>query len=337
MTKIDNLLDKPLVDKCTNKIWVILNPIAGKGKALKQYPKIKRILKDSGRDFEIILTKESGDALNMARDLPVGSDDITVAAGGDGTCNEVINGLLMRPKNENFPEAVPLFGVLPIGRGNDFSSTPKIPQDVEKACSLLISSIKQSSCIKPIDAGFVKGGFFPQGRFFVNGIGIGFDTKVGFEAAKLKIKSGISYVIAALILVARFEPSPVLKISYTDNEQNNVETTLPAVLVSVVNGRRMGGSFYMGPDALLDDGLLDICYVKHIPSRLGLLKIISHYTKGTQGQLDGVTFGRGTFFRLTALEGGMAAHCDGETVCYDGKELEISCVPNALRLIVPGV
>jgi diacylglycerol kinase family enzyme len=174
----------------------------------------------------------------------------------------------------------------------------------------------------------VKGGFFPEGRYFINGIGIGFDTKVGFEAAKLKIKSGIAYAIGALILIARYEPSPVLKIRYDENE-----VTLPAVLVSIVNGKRMGGSFYMGPKALLNDGLLDICYVQHQHSRLSLLKILKHYTKGTQEICDGVKFGRGKHFHLQALQGGMAAHCDGETVCYDGKELEITSIPGAIRLI----
>ncbi|MDR3020618.1 MAG: hypothetical protein LBU66_06920, partial [Treponema sp.] len=76
-----------------------------------------------------------------------------------------------------------------------------------------------------------------------------------------------------------------------------------------------------------------ICYVRHKPSRLSLLKVLVHYTKGTQEKLDGVHFGRGSRFHLKALEGGMAAHCDGETICYDGKELEITCIPNALRLI----
>jgi YegS/Rv2252/BmrU family lipid kinase len=301
------------------KLWVVLNPTAGKGKAAKQHPKIERFLRESGRDFEIYLTKGPGDALETVRNLSMGENDVVVAAGGDGTCNEVVNGLLKRPPSS----APPLFGILPIGRGNDFSATPGIPQDVEKALQLLIDSN-----VRRLGAGLVKGGFFPGGRYFVNGIGIGFDTKVGFEAAKLKIKSGISYAIGALIMVARYDPSPVLQIRFDDNE-----VTLPAVLVSVVNGRRMGGSFFMGPDALLDDGLLDICYVQHQKSRFTLLKIISHYTKGTQGECEGVNFGRGSRFHLKALEGGMAAHCDGETVCYDGKELEITCIPGALRLI----
>jgi len=300
------------------KLWVIFNPTAGKGKAEKQRPKIERFLRESGRDFEILITKGIGDALNMARELNIGADDITVAAGGDGTCNEVINGLLRR--NAGAP---PVFGILPIGRGNDFSATPGIPQDVEKALQLLITGNA-----KPIDAGFVKGGFFPDGRYFINGIGIGFDAKVGFEAAKLKIKSGISYAIGALITVIRYEPSPVIQIRFDDKE-----ITIPAAIVSILNGRRMGGIFFMGPYALIDDGLLDICCVRHQESRFNLLNILSHYTKGTQGECKGVSFDRGSRFHLKALEGVMAAHCDGETVCYEGKELEITCIHNALRLI----
>jgi len=308
-----------LSSETLKKIWVILNPIAGKGKAAKQYPVIDNFLHKSGLDYEIILTKKPGDALDIARDLQLKENDITVAAGGDGTCNEVVNGLLARTSAVEKP----IFGILPVGRGNDFSSTPGIPEDVEKALQILVAAK-----IRSLDVGVVKGGFFPQGRYFVNGVGIGFDTKVGFEAAKLKIKSGFSYFIGALITIARYEPSPVLQIRYDNNE-----ITIPAAIVSIVNGRRMGGSFYMGPNAIIDDGLLDICYVRHQPSRLSLLKILTHYTKGTQSECEGVSTGRGLNFHLKALEGGMAVHCDGETVCYDGKELEITCIPGALRFI----
>jgi YegS/Rv2252/BmrU family lipid kinase len=304
----------------TGKFWIILNPTAGKGKAAKQYPKIERFLQERGRQFEILLTRGPGDALDMARNLPLGADDAVVAAGGDGTCNEVVNGLLTR---QTPPAQPPIFGILPIGRGNDFSSTPGIPENVEQALEILTGRK-----LRPLDAGFVKGGFFPEGRYFVNGVGIGFDTKVGFEAAKMKIQSGLAYAVGALISIIRYEPSPLIRIRYGEQE-----TTVPAVIVSVVNGRRMGGCFYMGPNALLDDGQLDICFVRRPPSRLRLIKIVLHYPKGTQSQCEGVFTGRASVFHLTALEGGMAAHCDGETVCYDGTELEIRCVPGALRLI----
>ena len=303
-------------------IRVILNPTAGKGKALKKQPLIEKSLSDSSYDFQIFTTNYAGNAIEIVRNLPLQKNDITIAAGGDGTCNEVVNGLLNNPLCSSSP---PIFGIIPIGRGNDFSSTPGIPEDPEKAVQIILDGKT-----RPLDAGFVKGEFFPDGRYFINGVGIGFDTKVGFEAAKMKIKSGIAYTVGALITLIRFEKSPVLNIRFDDNE-----VTLSAVLVSVVNGRRMGGSFFMGPKAVLDDGLLDICCVQHQKKRSQLLKIFSHYKKGTQEECEGVTLNRARKIHLKALEGGMAAHCDGETVCYEGKELLIESVPGALKLLSP--
>jgi YegS/Rv2252/BmrU family lipid kinase len=296
---------------------IILNPIAGNGKALAQLPKIERFLKKAEARFEILTTTKAGDALEIARKSP--PEAILVAAGGDGTCNEVINGLLAR--NQGTP---PVFGILPIGRGNDFSSSVGVPEDPETALQILLEKK-----IRPLDAGLVKGGYFPEGRYFVNGIGIGFDTKVGFEAAKMKgIHSGFSYALGALITVIRFEKAPLLEISY-----GNETKIIPALIVSIMNGRRMGGSFYMGPDALLDDGALDICMVQQTSGRLKLINIVMHYPKGTQAECEGVFMGRAADIHIKALEGGMAAHVDGETVCVDGKELTINCIAGALRLI----
>jgi YegS/Rv2252/BmrU family lipid kinase len=302
-----------------NKLWIILNPIAGKGKAIQRYPKIEEFLKKSGQNFEIILTKGPGDALEIARNCP--PEDVVAAAGGDGTCNEVVNGLLSRRIP---PAGPPFFGLLPIGRGNDFSSSAGIPEDLEDSLNLLLQ--KKS---RPLDVGFVKGGFFPEGRYFVNGIGIGFDTKVGFEAAKMKyIHSSLSYALGAIITVARYEPSPLLEIQYDDTE-----LTQSAAIVSIMNGRRMGGIFYMGPNAALDDGALDICVIRRPATRRRLVQIMLKYPKGAQGECEEAHMGRGSYFHLKAKAGGMTAHCDGETVWLDGKELTVNCLPGALRLI----
>ncbi|MDR2176801.1 MAG: diacylglycerol kinase family lipid kinase [Treponema sp.] len=301
------------------KAWIILNPVAGKGKAVTHLPGIKNYLEEHRQNFEIILTTGPGHALELARNCPPG--DAVIAAGGDGTCNEVANGLLTR---QNPPPEPPLFGILPIGRGNDFSFTAGISPEPEKALDIILQ--KKA---RPLDAGFVKGGFFPEGRYFVNGLGIGFDTKVGFEAVKMKkIHSSLSYALGALITMIKYEPSPVLRIRY-----NEKEMTLPAVIVSIMNGRRMGGIFFMGPNALLDDGALDICTIRHPRSRRRLIQLILKYLKGAQGEAEETFMDRAAHYRLTALEGGMAAHCDGETVCVEGTELEISCLPGALRLL----
>jgi YegS/Rv2252/BmrU family lipid kinase len=300
------------------KLWIILNPTAGKGKAAAQIPVIESFLKSRGEHFEIIPTTKPGDAIEISRTVPLAEDDCTVAAGGDGTCNEVVNGLLAR---EN--ASPPLLGILPVGRGNDFSSTPHIPTDCVKALEVLVQRK-----IHRLDAGFVKGGFFADGRYFVNGVGIGFDTKVGFDAAKMNVQSGIAYALGAIVNIVRYDPSPVLDIKYDDNE-----VTLCAAIVSIMNGRRMGGSFFMGPNALLDDGVLDICAIQRPASRMRLIHVVASYTKGRQIFCKEAVTGRAANIHLQALEGGMAAHCDGETICYDGKELEISLKPGALRLI----
>ncbi|MDR2376443.1 MAG: diacylglycerol kinase family lipid kinase [Treponema sp.] len=304
-----------------SKLLIILNPVAGKGKAIKEYPKIDRFLNERKVDYEIVVTTGPGHALEIAKNCAAGNGTIVVAAGGDGTNNEVINGLLSR---KDPPPEPPLLGIIPVGRGNDFAYSARIPENLNEALEVLLRKK-----ISPLDAGLVTGGRFPEGRYFVNGVGIGFDTKVGFEAAKMKsIHSALSYALGAIITVARFEEPPLLEIRY-----NETTVTIPAALVSVVNGRRMGGMFFMGPNAVLDDGLLDICTVRQPPTRRRLIQIVFRYPTGTQAECEETFMDRGAAFHLKALKGGMAAHCDGETVCEDGKELTITCRPGALRLI----
>ncbi|MDR3275907.1 MAG: YegS/Rv2252/BmrU family lipid kinase [Treponema sp.] len=312
-----------MVHNPEGKLVVILNPVAGKGHAIKELPRIDRFLKERVQHYEIIQTKGPGDAQHIAGDYPLDEDTVVVAAGGDGTCNEVVNGLLTRKRDAS--ALPPLFGVLPVGRGNDFSFNSGVGEDLDAALRSLIA--RKSS---PLDAGWVIGGSFPQGRYFVNGVGMGFDTKVGFEAAKMKIQSGLSYVLGAIITVARFEAPPLLEVEYGDEK-----ITLPAVLVSVMNGRRMGGSFIMAPRAEFDDGAFDICMIRNPPTRRRLIQIVAKYPAGRQEECPETVMGRARNFHIKALEGGMAAHCDGETICTDGKELEIRCIPAALSLIHP--
>jgi YegS/Rv2252/BmrU family lipid kinase len=304
------------------KFLIILNPIAGKGKALKERPAIEAFLREHSQSYEIILTGRVNHAMEIARDYPLDEGAIVVAAGGDGTANEVANGLLRREKQFDSPYSM---GVLPVGRGNDFSCNVKVGDNLLVAMETLIKRKRH-----PLDAGIVRGGFFPDGRYFVNGLGIGFDTKVGFEAAKLKIKSGLSYAIGAVITIAKYEPSPLLEIKYDDST-----VTLNAAIVSIMNGVRMGGSFLMGPEAVMDDGFFDICIVRHPASRARLMKIVLSYPKGGQGAFVETSMGRARRFHLKALDGGMAAHCDGETVCTGGTELEVECIPAALMLVKP--
>jgi YegS/Rv2252/BmrU family lipid kinase len=302
-----------------------LNPIAGKGNALKALPKINAALEAEGVSFELIQTKGPGDALNIAREHPLDDETVVVAAGGDGTCNEVANGLLLRQHDKP-----PLYGLLPIGRGNDFAYNSGVGEDLDKALEILVHAEP-----KPLDAGIVTGGYFPEGRYFVNGVGIGFDTKVGFEAAKYKIPSGFAYVVGAIICIVKYGRDPILQVDYTGADGESGSFRQNTALLSIMNGIRMGGVFRMAPNAKTDDGLLDFCTIRQLRSRRRLIWLVLQYTKGAQGGFEETTMGRALKYHITAPDGGIVAHCDGETVCTDGKELEMVCIPGALRIIKP--
>ncbi|MGL1893211.1 MAG: diacylglycerol kinase family lipid kinase [Spirochaetaceae bacterium] len=301
-----------------NKLIIIFNPTAGKGLAKKQLPLIEAYLEKSDVNFELINTEYIGHAAEIAETYANTEDIAVIAAGGDGTCNEVINGLMKGKKQYS-----PVFSVIPIGRGNDFSYGANVPNKIEEALDVIING-KTSF----LDIGLIKGGDYPDGRYFGNGIGIGFDTTVGLEASKMKyLKGALGYIAGTVKTLIKFSDSPVIETTFNDNN-----ITLKAIQISIMNGSRMGGLFYMAPDAVNNDGQLDLCIVKHI-NRRTLLTSVKHYTKGTQKGTEGIIMDRAKSYNIKALNGNLIVHADGETICTTGKELKIDCIPEALRII----
>jgi diacylglycerol kinase family enzyme len=216
-------------------------------------------------------------------------------------------------------------GAIPVGRGNDFSFGIGVPQDLEEACRALALSQRRW-----IDVGFVKGGDYPEGRYFGNSVGIGFDAVVGFEALKLKRLHGFpSYIVAALKTISLYFNAPNLRIDYDTHT-----LTQPSLMVSTMNGRRQGGGFMMAPDGLMDDGLFDLCIAGQV-SRLGILKLLPRFMQGTQAGHPAVFTAQAARVTVTALEGSLPAHTDGETLCVAGKKLEIEILPRVLEIITP--
>jgi diacylglycerol kinase (ATP) len=305
-----------LIKKCV----IILNPIAGKGNAAKKLPVIRDYLENSKLEYEIVLTRHAGHGITLAKEHGTPPDTVVIAAGGDGTCNEIINGLMQVKDRKKNP---PHFGVLPIGRGNDFSYGVGIPKDLGEALELIP---RQNT--RKIDIGEVTGGFYPKGRFFGNGIGIGFDTIVGLEAAKMKhVHGAASYVIGALKTFLKYPAAPFVELEYNGKKQK-----LAAIQVSIMNGSRMGGTLFMAPRAEQDDGKFDLCICKQVTRRV-LMKTIIRYTKGTQHELENIITENTDKLKITAQKGVLIVHADGETICTEGRELEINIHPSALYLI----
>ncbi len=304
----------------TKRILIILNPVAGKGKAGERLSEIKTLMDAKSLSYDLCQTERVGHATEIARDAGSQGYGIVVAAGGDGTVNEVVNGLMGAAVAG---KPVPLLAALSIGRGNDFSYGADLPATLEECIDVLAKGES-----RVMDVGLVKGGDFPGGKYFANGMGIGFDTIVGLEAAKMKRVHGfMAYVLGALKTFAMFPDAPLVRLRYDDQviEQQSQQ-------VSIMNGKRMGGTFFMAPQAENSDGRLELCVAERL-NRREMIDLMVRYTKGTQSGHKKILTMSAQKISITAPNGGLIVHADGETICIDGSSLDIECIPGALTII----
>lgn len=302
-----------------SRYLIILNPIAGAGKSMKALPRIKELLSRYGLSYDITLTKYPGHAVEIACQAAENGYDYVISAGGDGTSNEVLNGLMQYGNTRGIS---PVMGVLPVGRGNDFAYGAGIPVDVDEACALLTSLP-----MRWIDVGRVSVDDQPNGLYFGNGVGIGFDAVVGFLASSMKMKGMLSYLVAAIKTVFIYYKTPIATVQYGMDS-----FTLPALMVSIMNGRRMGGGFMMAPSAIIYDGLFNICIVRNVP-QLAIFGLILKFMKGTHLTDPAVLIGQSNQVIVTALKGSLPVHADGNPVCEAGQKITVELIPHALQLI----
>ncbi len=307
------------------KYLVIANPAAGKGEGEAAIPQIEALMQDRLLDFDLVRSERPWHTADIAQEAAEAGVDVVVAAGGDGTANEVINGLMRVPR----PERTTAMGVLCAGRGNDFAFGAGIPADLAEGVRVLAEGHRQT-----IDVGHVVGGNYPEGRYFGNGIGIGFDAVVTLVAGKQEHLDGyVGYIVATLKTAFLYFKAPLVSIEYDDAITGAHETRrLPALMVSIMNGRRMGGGFMMAPQGDPTDGLFDLCIARQV-SRLRIFQLVPHFMRGTQATQEPITTGRTGHLTVTAIDHALPAHADGEMLCTEGQRLEMTLIPQQVDVI----
>lgn len=299
---------------------IIANPKAGGGTGARRIPLIKDLLTRHNLDFDIALTERPAHAMELAEAAAKAGYDVVVAVGGDGTSNEVLNGL-MAVRESGTP--VPAMGVLCVGRGNDFAHAVGIPADLEAGCQTLAANQRRY-----VDIGRVAGGLYPQGRYFGNCVGVGFDAIGTIEAAKLPRLGGfLSFFIAVLKTIFLYHKAPTITVEYDDEMLMQ-----PSLMVSIMNGTRLGGGFILAPDAQPDDGLFDLCMARAV-SRVRIFTLVPHFLRGTQASQEPITIGKAARISITAVEGALPAQTDGEILCVDGQRLDIEVQPRQLEIV----
>jgi lipid kinase YegS len=191
-----------------------------------------------GHRVEVRVTREEGDAVRFAAERPQDPPDVIVAAGGDGTVNEVLNGMLAGGAK---PE--PALAIVPLGTANDFARSCGIPQDrPDQALRLAWESVGRL-----VDVGCVND------RFFLNVATAGFGAEVAAHtpATAKKVLGGLAYAVTGLLRAVRITPYPCRLTLPDERWTGNL------VVLTVGNGRQAGGGIPVAPKAALDDGLLD--------------------------------------------------------------------------------
>jgi diacylglycerol kinase (ATP) len=236
-----------------SKIVFIVNPHAGNGSTGLIWPFIEALAKDRLGPFEAYMTKGPGDAVILAKNAVAEKTRLLVCVGGDGTLNEVVNGIMM---NEASVRSELTLGFIPNGTGCDFIKTVSIPQDIEQTMDLIVSGSVQC-----IDLGVLylknhKGR--DRCRFFHNIASFGLGGEVARRVNRTTKALGpfVSFMWATLISIFLYGKKRIqIRVDNDDKKEMIVWN------VAAANGQYHGGGMWVAPDASVCDGLLNVTII----------------------------------------------------------------------------
>lgn len=301
----------------------MVNPVAGNWKVKQCWPAIAQRLKNAGVDFDCRWTEGPGHAIGVVREALAAGYRNFVAVGGDGTGNEVANGMLGQTA---VPADELLFTLLPIGTGNDWVRQNKIPHSIPDWIHFLRNGRPARQ-----DAGWVQycASEGEQKRFFINVMGLGYDGYVARAAAAEggKVASRLSYLLLVLRCMFSYR-TPGMCIRF-DGEELRSKTY--AVVVGI--NRFSGGGFQLVPHARPNDGLLALTIARQL-SRLEVLLLSPLFYTGWINWHPAISLHNVTEVSVAPLHGEeVLVEADGELLGTAPANMGI--VPNALRIWVP--
>jgi YegS/Rv2252/BmrU family lipid kinase len=297
---------------------VIVNPIAGAGRTARRWPEIMRLLKSLGLNFEYDLTEAPGHAIELAKSAAKKGYKLVVSVGGDGTINEVVNGLYDAGSLGDI-----MLGIIGTGAGSDYIRTIGIPRHYKEACNRLTNPRRLE-----VDLGvaeYVTNGQIVK-RVFVNFAGLGFDAEV-VRATTQRFKalgSMPSYLMGLLTTFLFYKNRNVSLI--VDGQAD--ERTVCTVVVS--NGKYGGGGMLVAPNANPTDGFFDVLIIDDL-GKLDLLWSLPRIYKGTHLTHPKVTIKRAREIDIRPRQQ-MSVQADGELLGEAPARFYV--LPAALNVVV---
>jgi len=291
-------------------VVVLANPAAGNGRGRRLGARAVALLERHGLTVETVVSRGPGHLAEVAAAEASRGRARLIALGGDGTLSEVARGLL------SVPGAQTALGIVPLGTGNDFLKSTGLPRDWALACKGLAASV----ATRRIDAGRVNG------RWFINGVGFGFDAAIARATLRHKWLPGpLGYAAGLFDALRAGVGRPVCTLRWDGGTDRRAVT-----LVAACNGQYAGGLFRLAPEAMLDDGRLDIVWADAL-DRLQVLRHAPSVIRGTHLLLPVAHQARTTRLEIES-DVPLPAQADGELLGEELSRLEIELVPGVLSL-----
>jgi diacylglycerol kinase (ATP) len=305
------------------KVKIILNPYANRWRAGKMAPQVEAAFQNAKLDYDLVVTTMPGQGTEeAAAAAAAGGYDAVIAAGGDSTVGEVLNGLIAAA---GAAPTIPM-GVLPLGTGNDFNDMAKLPRTLADCVARIASGQTRQ-----LDAAWVgEPGGQGLSHYFDNNCALAMEPMVTIENVKMKRLSGnIRYIVALIKAIIRLKAWHMQINWHNGGETHSYEG--PAYLLSICNSPRTGGLFYMAPQAKMDDGLLDFVFAPEIP-RWQILAILPRLFNGSHINHPSVTTGHLT--EMTVLcQPGTPIHADGEVLTESATAVQFRVLPGKITLL----
>ncbi len=311
-----------------NYKWlVVVNPMASVGKSGKDWPVIRQKLVDAGIDFDDILTEYPRHAIEIVRNAIVEKGYRKfISVGGDGTNNEVINGIFTQ---DVVPTNDITMATIPIGTGNDWRRTFNIPLEYDdvieiiKTGNVFVHDIGKLTYYNDGD---------PKTRYFLNAAGTGLDEMVcsSTNLMKQQGKGGtIRYLISVVKCLFKYK---ITHVQVTMDDEMVFDDNI--LSLSVGNCRYNGGGMMMMPNAIPDDGLLDVTVIRKVSIFKFAANVKNIYDGSFIHKIKEVQTFRGKKIRIVSIPPhSLMVETEGENLNNSPFDFEI--LPKAINVIVP--
>lgn len=297
---------------------VIVNPTAGAGKTARLWPHIMSLFQGQGLRFEHDITEAPGHAIELARAAAADGYNMVISVGGDGTINEIVNGLYAAG---NIQDA--MLGIVSTGTGGDYIRTIGIPRRYEEACRCFLEPKNLT-----VDLGVVEYASNGQRaeRLFVNFAGMGFDAEIVRRTTQQfkALGSLPSYLAGLLVTLLAYRNKDISLTVDGETENRRVCT------VVMNNGRYGGGGMLTAPDASINDGYFDVMIIGDL-SKPDLLRSLPRIYKGTHLTHPKVTMKKAKEIEIRSAQP-MQLQADGELLGQVPARFRI--LPSVLKVIV---